>query len=167
MGAACGKLYTIEVFDGLRFIPGKTYEDEFLIHHILSKCYRIVMLKDKLYYHFERLDSITRRKYTLKSLDAVDAMNDRCDFFENKGNERLVFFCYREYLRKVQYHYYSLRKYFSTDEIYVKMIKRQYRSRYNIIKKQMNIFERFRYGLFIFFPTINLEIKKLCGAKKV
>lgn len=167
MGAACGKLYKKEILDGLRFPEGKIHEDEFLIHHILSRCYKVVVLQDKLYYHYKRHNSITRKNYSLKSLDAVEAMDDRCEFFENKGDTYLIFLCYRDYLRKIQYHYYSLKKYFPENEAELRRIREQYHTKYYAINKQMSSFDKLRYGLFIFFPTVNYEIKSLLGAKRV
>lgn len=79
---ACNKLYRRQLFDNIRYIENRIHEDEFIIHHILSQCKKIVIVSDKLYFYLQRNNSITHKAYTVKRLDAVDAMLDRYYFFQ-------------------------------------------------------------------------------------
>lgn len=167
MCAACGKLYRAEIFRELRFPVGKGFEDEFTIHHILALCSRVTVSEKKLYYHYKRSGSITSEPYSLKSLEAVEALEDRCRFFERTGNNRLISLCYRDYLRRVQFHYYSLKKYYPGETDRISSIMSDYRKRYNAIKKELKITERIRYGLFIWMPGLNRFLKSLAGARKI
>lgn len=167
MSAACGKLYRASVFETIRFPEGKIYEDEFTIHHILGKCTRCVIIEEELYYHFVRTDSTTRQSYTMKSLDAVEAINDRCRYFEDYGDEELLFMAYRDYLRRVQFHYYSLKRYFSDEIDEISEIVKRYKEYYEKIYFQMTAIERIRFGLFIYFPQLNRVLKSMAGARKI
>ena len=167
MCAACGKLYRAELFRELRFPVGKGFEDEFTIHHILGQCRRIIISDKSLYYHYKRAGSATGGAYSLKSLEAVEALEDRYRFFEKKGDNRFIFLCCRDYLRRVQFHYYSLKKYYPEETERISSIKSDYRKRYNAIKKELKITERIRYGLFIWMPGLNRFLKSLAGARKI
>ena len=53
------KLYKRDVFDGMRFMPGVTYEDKRLIHHVLDKAKKIVYLNSFGYTYYISDDGIT------------------------------------------------------------------------------------------------------------
>ena len=84
---AVNKLYKKSIFDELSFEEGKLHEDEYAIHHVLSKCNRIVTIPDKLYYYLKRDNSITTSTVTGKNLDVVCALHDRYLFFKSKNME--------------------------------------------------------------------------------
>ena len=163
----CGKLYKSNIFESIRYPAGKIYEDEFTIHYIIEKCNRIVFIDERLYYHFERKGSTTRSGYSLRSLDAVEAMEDRCGFFEAIGDKYLIMRCYKEYLRRVQYHYYSLKKYFPNLNEKIEWIWNGYKEKYKFVYKQITVTERIRYGLFCAMPNANLFFRSVVGAKKI
>lgn len=78
---AWNKLYKKDLFNDLRFALGRVHEDEFLVHHIVWKAYKLVMSGRKLYYYRQREDSIMNSTYTDKKLkDAIDAIDDRIAF---------------------------------------------------------------------------------------
>ena len=164
---AWGKLYKKEVYQDIRFPKGKIHEDEFVIHHVLSKCSKIVYFPHMYYYHFERKTSITQKAYSLSRLDVVAALEDRCSFFEEYGEEQYVFLSKRDYLRKVQYHYYSLKKFFPAEKEKYGRIMDSYKKIYNDIRFQMSKADQLRYGLFLNHPSINRVIKNCLGATKV
>lgn len=77
-GYAWGKLYRRNLFEKRRFPVGKIFEDFYLIPEIVLKANAIIETKNKLYYYFQRSDSI------------VWSRNMR--YIENKwmGYERLI-----------------------------------------------------------------------------
>lgn len=164
---ACGKLYRASLFGKLRFPAGMVYEDDYLIHHILALCKKGIYLEARLYYHFIRENSTTKEAYSEASIDAIKAMEDRCSFFEGYGNSLFLFWCYKDYLRRIQFHYYSQRKYFPNHLEIINVIKSRYRSRYKMIEKNLSVGERFRYGLFLWLPKTNMYIKNLFGARRI
>lgn len=89
---AWNKLYKKEIFDDIKFPLRKLHEDEFTIHHIVSKCNIITSIKDTLYYYVQRPESIMSLSFNVKRLDAVLAFIDRYDFFCNLGNNELAIY---------------------------------------------------------------------------
>jgi exopolysaccharide biosynthesis predicted pyruvyltransferase EpsI len=74
---AMNKLYRKQLFTDLRYPKGKNHEDEFVIHHIIGRCNRIVTLSEPLYMYFMNSTSIMGKKYSAKRLEGFDAIYDR------------------------------------------------------------------------------------------
>lgn len=88
---AWNKLYKRELFQSIRFPKGKVHEDEFVIHHLVSKANRIVCIADKLYNYVQVKTSITHNSYDISHMDKVEAFIERAEFFLN-NNESLYAF---------------------------------------------------------------------------
>ena len=85
---AWNKLYKRELFTVNRYAEGKIREDEFMIHHIIAECQKIVCIKQKLCFYRQRDDSIMSHSYGIKQLDAVEAYIERIRFFQNMGKRK-------------------------------------------------------------------------------
>lgn len=79
---AWNKLYKRQIFNNLRYEEGKIYEDEFIIHKILYESKITTFIDLKLYYYVQRENSITQSKFSVKNLMAIEAMEDRIQFFK-------------------------------------------------------------------------------------
>jgi len=55
---ACDKLYRRQLFDGLRFPPGRRHEDAFLMPHIFRRAEALYVLPEALYFYRQRPGSI-------------------------------------------------------------------------------------------------------------
>ncbi len=84
------KLYNREIFSSLRFPVGKLHEDEFVIHRAVGECQRVVAVSDKLYYYFQRSDSIMGNFTDPKHLDGALAFLDRYEYHKNSGRRALA-----------------------------------------------------------------------------
>lgn len=71
------KIYKRKLLDNIFFSIGKTNEDEFWTYQVFGNAQRIVKIKEKLYYYFQRDDSIMGATYSLRRLDALDAKIER------------------------------------------------------------------------------------------
>ena len=78
------KLYSIHLFDNLRFRLGKIHEDEFMIHHVLYRCKRVAAIAQPLYFYLQRSGSIMNEIIAYKQLDICEAFLDRAEFLEDK-----------------------------------------------------------------------------------
>ena len=87
---AWNKLYKRDLFVGCMFQEGKIHEDEFIVHHLFSKCTRIATLAEPLYRYVQRKGSITNNGVNVKLLDGVDALYDRYSFFEKEDMRDLA-----------------------------------------------------------------------------
>ena len=81
---AWNKLYRKSLFDSVKFPRGKVHEDEAVIHRLLYLCKKIVYINEKLYYYVKRKGSITDVINITKLADAIDAFEDRMNFFHEK-----------------------------------------------------------------------------------
>ena len=90
---AWNKLYRRELFEECLFREGWIHEDEFLVHHIFSRCNRVATLADSLYLYVQRKGSITNTGVNVKMLDGVYALYDRYSFFEREGMRQLAKEC--------------------------------------------------------------------------
>lgn len=96
---AWNKLYKKSIFDDLRYPEGKLYEDDFIIHKIISKTQSISCVGEPLYFYVQRENSIISSKYTVKNLDSVEAMLQRCQFFiDHDFESRRIDFCLKNAL---------------------------------------------------------------------
>ncbi|MBE5958646.1 MAG: glycosyltransferase family 2 protein [Lachnospiraceae bacterium] len=82
------KLYRKYLFEGLRFPKGKINEDEFVIHHIVQKCNKIICISDKLHYYLHREGSIMTNNNWVKRMDYGEALIDRYHFAKKNKYEQ-------------------------------------------------------------------------------
>jgi len=87
---AWGKLFKRELWKNVRFPVGKIHEDEYAIPEILFSRRQIASSDAKLYYYFRRGDSIVGRGYSVKRLDAIDAIIGQVKMFTDMGYEELA-----------------------------------------------------------------------------
>ena len=84
---ACNKIYKKEIFEELRFCNGKLHEDEFIVHEVFSRIKKMVCIEEPFYKYVQRNDSITNVSYSIRRLDAVEALFLRTRFFVNINSE--------------------------------------------------------------------------------
>ncbi len=91
---ACNKLFKRHLFNNLRFIEGRIYEDVFLAHRILYRCRKLTYIDLRLYYYIQRQGSTVNSPFTTRKFDKLYAMKDRADFFrkikEYELNEKAI-----------------------------------------------------------------------------
>lgn len=75
-----GKLYSRKIFDSIRFIDGKLYEDIFIVNDIIESSDKIVVTTYNGYYYLKRKNSIMSSKMNLKQMDLIDASIKYKDF---------------------------------------------------------------------------------------
>ena len=74
---AWNKLYKRETFEKVRFRFGKYHEDEFWANDIYQMDIKIVTIPECLYYYRQRDNSIMGKKSIVKSLDILEAFQER------------------------------------------------------------------------------------------
>ncbi len=87
---AVNRLYKRELFEDLRFRPGKLYEDEFLAPWVLGRCACVAVVPDEPYFYVQHAGSITNRPITIRRLDAVEAYWERFGFYRDRGLNALA-----------------------------------------------------------------------------
>lgn len=81
--SVCNKLIKKDALEGLYFEVGKYYEDTYYMHHLISRCSKIVNIGIPLYYHNQHEGSITHLKVSPKSYHLVEAYVDKLAYIQD------------------------------------------------------------------------------------
>lgn len=81
---AYAKLYHRTSFEQIRFPVGKICEDAFVTHRILLEQEYVAVCDTKLYYYFQRQDSILHAPWSVKRLDRIEAHECRLNDLKKK-----------------------------------------------------------------------------------
>ncbi len=87
---AWGKLYRLELFDGIRYPNGMIHEDDATTPKLLYKASKVAVIQSKLYCYRSRPDSITSRAFTEKRFDGVNAAGLCIDWFSALNDIEMV-----------------------------------------------------------------------------
>lgn len=93
---AVGKLYSVRMFDNVKFPVGRNYEDTATAHLFINQVNKLVYITREQYFYLTRKTSITKSDKYLKD-DIIDAVYERMRFFEDNN--------YPELLKKSQIRY--------------------------------------------------------------
>ncbi|MDR0962457.1 MAG: hypothetical protein LBM62_07875, partial [Mediterranea sp.] len=78
----CNKLFRRELFNGIRFPQGRTFEDVAVMHLLVARAQRVVVTPDCKYHYVIRKGSITDLRYKpVKEYDYFFSMYERACFF--------------------------------------------------------------------------------------
>lgn len=84
------KLWRRELLGRLRFPAGKQHEDEFFSWRAYQKAGRCAVTAAPLYYYRQRAESIMDGGFSVRSLDAVEALTERTEAYRAAGDEELA-----------------------------------------------------------------------------
>ena len=91
---ACAKLYRKKCFQTIRYPVGKIHEDEFVTYRILFAEKHVAVIPASLYYYYVNPDGITKKEWSLKRLDAIDALEQQVFYMREhhypKAYEKIV-----------------------------------------------------------------------------
>ena len=95
------KLYKKELFEGIRYPVGRTFDDEFVTYRLLWKAGKICFTDRQCYFFRQREDSITHTRTLKKYTDYLDALLERNLFFAREVRDDAlikedVLFCMEE-----------------------------------------------------------------------
>lgn len=140
---AWGKLYKKELWTDIRYPYGKIHEDEFTTYKLLFKCNMITVLDCELYYYYINPNGIMNSEWSVKRLDALDALEKQISFFQK--------YCYQEAL-------------YSEIEIYAELlfnsninIKKTYHS--DLLKQSKLIRNKMRHVIFKYHKKLGIALK--------
>lgn len=74
------KLYKTELVKDILFEKGKYHEDVFWSYQVFGKAKKISIMQESFYNYVQRSDSIMGECYSVKRIDALDAMCQRCEY---------------------------------------------------------------------------------------
>lgn len=128
---AWNKMYRKDLFTEIKYPTGRIHEDEATTYKLIYAATQIGITAEKLYFYYQNSESIMHKKYSLKRLDILYAIEERKKFYFEKGLIDLSYKdCYR-YLTKILINYYHI-YYIDLDEGMVdkKNVLRELRKKY-------------------------------------
>ena len=94
------KLYKTDLIRSILFPVGKYHEDAFWSYRVIDAAERVSVIDYVGYYYWQRTGSIMGEEYSVKRLDAIEALEQRQDYLESnfpslatKGRCSLWFSC--------------------------------------------------------------------------
>lgn len=96
------KLYRKELFNNIRFPNGKIYEDTITNYKIFSKCKKYTKSTRIIYAYYQRPQSITKSRLTMKNFDLIDVSKEMLEL--SVHNSELTDLCQR----KIAMAYFSI-----------------------------------------------------------
>lgn len=81
---AWNKLYKRKLFKNIRYPINEIHEDEYIINDIVSRCNKIKIINDVLYYYVQRGNSIMHNSYQ-GYMGSAEVFIGRCDAFQNRN----------------------------------------------------------------------------------
>ena len=159
---ACNKLFNIQLLENIRFPVGKVHEDEFTTYKILYKASKIAIVEDYLYKYRQNSNSITGKQFKEKRLDAIQAYEERLEFFKEKDEKDLYDLTFIAYLATIRDYFVKTRKYIEKSENIQKNLIKKYKDNFVKIKTIKNIGKSQKIKILIFYlsPTIYYKIVK-------
>lgn len=85
---AWNKLYKKKLFDGIRYPVDKYREDEYVIHHLVYQCSKIIYISKSFYYYKQHTGSIMKTS-DVRLMDLGDALIDRYYLAKRESNNLL------------------------------------------------------------------------------
>lgn len=152
------KMYLLDSFKNIKFPKGKIHEDEYTTYKIVYDLNRISITSQILYHYRQTLNSITGKKYNIKRLDILEALEERADFFKEKNEQQLYTLTLIFYLAVIKKHYILVKQYIENSKKIQKKMLKKYRNVHNKLK--MNLKEKIKSLFFYIFPNVYYIIKK-------
>lgn len=154
------KLYKADLIKNIPFDKGKYHEDVFWSYKVIGEAERISIEKNSYYFYVQRSESIMGEKYSAKRLDALDAMELRCEYTKDKF-PKLYNNAISVYIGSCMYHL-QLALIAGTDKEVIRNIENRIG-----YKKNGNVFENLAgkqklwMHMFVCMPTATCKLRNL------
>ena len=126
---AWAKLYKKSYFLETRYPYGKINEDEYVTYKLLFRNKKVAFVNLPLYYYFNNQQSITQSNWSVKNLDAIEALKQQYSYFKKSKNKELFVFVIEKYIWVLRTQYDNLIGYdgYINKEKTIKLIRRELR----------------------------------------
>lgn len=158
---SCNKLYKSYVALKVDFEVGRINEDVLWTYRVIASCNIIASFDEKLYWYYQREDSIMNCEYSEKKLDALYALSKRAQEIKTSFPD-LYPLAERNYSGVCMYHYQMIcRNYCNSEmkEIKKKLHQKFCESDLASVYKVINLQYKIWYKLFKLFPDFTCRIR--------
>lgn len=91
--AICYNIYSMKVWDSIRFPKVRCKEDAYVMHQILAKCENIALCDTDYYFYYLRQDSTERKKFTKDRLISIE-IGKKCTEFYKENYPDFYYYAY-------------------------------------------------------------------------
>lgn len=109
------KLYKTKLLKDLRFPKGRYIDDEYWTYKLFANSKKITWVDSMIYFYRQHEQSTMGRQYSIKRLDAIDALYERYNFIKEKFPS-LGKIAYRAFLNNSIYNFQKLCMFSELDE---------------------------------------------------
>lgn len=107
---AWDKVYKKSLFDDIVYPEGKLHEDEYTTYKLIYKANSIALIDKYNYYYRQRENSIVSSKFNIKRLDALEAYEQKMDFYKRMSESVLYKNTVNTYVNLLIYYYFTIKK---------------------------------------------------------
>ena len=159
---AWNKMYSKDFFRENRYPKGRIHEDEFLTYKILYYAKKVAITNKFLYYYRQNDNSITGKKFNVKRLDFLEALEERLKFYHNHNEEYLYNKTFEMIMSVIREFYIKVKKYIDNSMDIQRALIKKYRIMYiKFIKiKDISVKTKIKSLAFYIMPNIFFEFKK-------
>ena len=159
---AWNKLYKKCLFENIRYLEGKMYEDIFIAHRLLDKASKVVVTECPLYYYLIRHDSITGETFNFSRLYILEALEDRMTFSKDRGYNELFDQTHKVFLEFAIAFYYMTEEFYPEEKERLVEIKNKFVKTYKKHNnEELSKTTKIRYDLFCINPLLQKWIINL------
>lgn len=156
------KIYRSEVIQDLQFPVGKINEDEFWTYKVFGNATKVVQIPDALYFYRQQEGSIMGKKYSIKRLDGLQALEERISYMKSQFPQ-LENLAIQKFCLGAIWHYQQVSEHQEIDPQKTfrnKIVQKIKQYNHISIYKNWNWKDVFWYQLFLFSPKIGIYLKK-------
>ncbi len=154
MVIACNKLYSKELFCGIRYPVGRIHEDEFVIGQIIDRIHTAIFVDERLYLYRDNSFGITSKanRLNVRHLDAVCALEERIDDALKNGDRDFALITLKNALYKCAAFYHDAGA--SDDANLMSVAKEKYSEVLQKFGKLLSLKQKLKYRMFLVFPKL-------------
>ncbi|MDQ0242561.1 glycosyltransferase involved in cell wall biosynthesis [Bacillus fengqiuensis] len=157
------RLYKKNLFNNLLFSTRfKRGEDEQIICYLMKRVSKFVITDERLYYYFNRPESLVHRKSTevqniREHLDLLDMYNERLSLFREEEFNDIYNTCFSNMMNLVITAFFSI-----NDRKVKKSLVKKYRSHFNEFSERifsdLSVKDKIRFFTFRFYPQMYMLV---------
>lgn len=157
----CLKLYKKELYDGITYPVGRTYEDLAITHKVIYRANKIVTTDLEMYCYFNTEESVVHGTYTFLNFYSENlAQDERLEFFEKIGIAELDRKNHIAVQRNRITNYCRGYRYLQGHESDCEELKMKFDNTYQKMKKkyELGLFDKVLFWCFKKFPKLYVKV---------
>lgn len=159
---AWNKLYNINLFENIFYPVGKIHEDEFTTYKLFYIAEKVATTSKALYYYRQVQTSITNRKFNIKRFDALEALEEKVNFFLQKKEEKLYKLALIEYEKNIIAYWINSKLYINNSKKIRADLLKKYRKIYGkvMLFNECSILDKLKFTIAYISPKLYYKLKK-------